>query len=242
VSRDLGVICQECLEKDPRRRYASADALAEDLKRWLGGEPIVARPVSSTARFWMWCRRNPIVAGASGLIAVSLVAAATLSLLYARQQTHLAIARKLYADEQSRRADEQAKSTARLASLAGKLERESQALRAALGEKQMLTNESLRHNEFLYHRLHAIKLSVLGSTLYWMDLFDDAIRQFEEGIKFGRGYNDSRDWVFLALAHERLGHHNEARRWLRRFRNRPLDFDMESIWDKREIQLLRAEA
>jgi tetratricopeptide (TPR) repeat protein len=240
VPRDLEVICLKCLEKDPRRRYASADALAEDLKRWLAGEPIEARPVGSTARFWMWCRRNPIAAGASGLMAASLVAVATLSLLYARQQTHLAIARKLYADEQSRRADEQAESTARLASLAVKLEREGQALRAALAAR---AEQQIRINEALFSlNPHAIKLNALGSTLYWMDLFDDAIRQLEEGIKFRGGHSDSRDWVFLALAHERLGHHNEARRWLRRFPNRPPDFDMGSIWDEREIQLLRAEA
>jgi WD40 repeat protein/tetratricopeptide (TPR) repeat protein len=101
VPRDLEVISLKCLEKDPGRRYASADALAEDLKHWLAGEPIAARPVRKMARMWMWCRRNPIIAGAAGLVAAALLAVAVLSLLYADRQSRLVVTERLRADERT---------------------------------------------------------------------------------------------------------------------------------------------
>ena len=62
ASRDLETICARCLERDPNLRYQSADALAEDLDRWLEGRPVKARPVSPPARVYRWSRRNPILA------------------------------------------------------------------------------------------------------------------------------------------------------------------------------------
>ncbi len=62
IPRDLETICLRCLQKDPGRRYWSAEALADDLRRWRQGLPIAARPVSIPERTWRACRRRPAIA------------------------------------------------------------------------------------------------------------------------------------------------------------------------------------
>ncbi len=66
ADRDLAAIALKCLQKKPEDRYESASALADDLERWLSGEPTKARPPSITGQAWRWLRRN---AGAAAAVA-----------------------------------------------------------------------------------------------------------------------------------------------------------------------------
>jgi WD40 repeat protein/predicted Ser/Thr protein kinase len=83
LPRDLVTICLKCLEKEPRKRYRSAEALAEDLRRFQAGEPILARPVGPVGRLGRWCRRNPALAMANGLAAFALLGIVALSIGFA---------------------------------------------------------------------------------------------------------------------------------------------------------------
>jgi tetratricopeptide (TPR) repeat protein len=76
IARDLEVICLACLAKDPVDRYATAKDLAEDLRRYLAHEPILARPPSLGDRLGKWVRRNRALTGLAGVGAVLLVLAA----------------------------------------------------------------------------------------------------------------------------------------------------------------------
>jgi tRNA A-37 threonylcarbamoyl transferase component Bud32/tetratricopeptide (TPR) repeat protein len=73
VPRSLETICLKCLQKTPAHRYASAAGLADDLDRFLAGQPIHARPVSVAVRSWMWCRRNPMTATLTASLLMALI-------------------------------------------------------------------------------------------------------------------------------------------------------------------------
>jgi serine/threonine-protein kinase len=124
VPRDLETICLKCLEKEPGRRYATAEDLADDLRHFLAGEPIRARPTPAWERAVKWTRRKPAL---TGLLGVSVVAVASLLGLWvsftlqlraernhalameqeARRNLALAEQQRTLAEQQRNRAEEQ---------------------------------------------------------------------------------------------------------------------------------------
>ena len=74
VPRDLETIIHKAISREPGQRYATATAMAEDLRRFLDGRPILARQVSTAERAYRWCRRNPAVAGLLAMIALLIIA------------------------------------------------------------------------------------------------------------------------------------------------------------------------
>lgn len=68
VPRDLETICLKCLEKEPRRRFKTAQDLVDEFRCFLDGKPVRSRPVSPLMKTWRWCRRNPLAAALIGLL------------------------------------------------------------------------------------------------------------------------------------------------------------------------------
>jgi WD40 repeat protein len=116
IDPDLETVCLKCLEKDPHRRYGSAEALADDLERWLAGEPVEARPSGAWERTRKWARRRPAlaalvaVAAGAAVVLLAVSAAFTLRLRHAlaetRDQERRALEQAEAADQEKRLAEQ----------------------------------------------------------------------------------------------------------------------------------------
>lgn len=127
IPRDLETICLKAMAKEPSRRYPTAAELADDLRAYLDGRAIQARPIGRVEKMGRWCRRNPALAGVTALAAVALLAVTAVSVAYAVSQAR---SRSELQGAYNRLDQEQEETKAARA-----------GLQVALGESQRLSGE-----------------------------------------------------------------------------------------------------
>ncbi len=149
IPRDLETIVLKALAREPGERYATAGQLAEDLRRFVAGRPILARRSGSIERLWRWSRRNPWVAGAAGAVAAALVVTTVIAVLYADRQHHFAT--------------EQARANREITRLNADLGQQRRGLTASLAESNRLL--AIRNFD---RGQAAFEKDQIGAGLLWM--------------------------------------------------------------------------
>jgi WD40 repeat protein len=142
VPRDLETVCLKCLEKSPARRYLDCQALADDLRRWLDGDPVSARRLSPAERLARWARRNRAVAGLTGAVAAALLLGASAATYFAvrasAEAAHAETARRDAEDTAAREATERERADRK----AGELAREGYKHRVSLAYREWVAGNS----------------------------------------------------------------------------------------------------
>jgi eukaryotic-like serine/threonine-protein kinase len=207
IPPDLETICLKCLEKDPARRYSDVTALAEDLRRFQAGKPIVARPVSQAERLWRWCLRNKGVAALGAAVALLLLIVTAVSAVAA-----LTVNRKNQALENANVALGAARNKAEERRLEAETKQKlaEKAARAANQQNRSAVDAEveligLLENKLRYvPALQDVREQMLERATKNLDAAARAMTDLRRDI----GWNpedEGHNWRSLARAHQRLG-------------------------------------
>ena len=192
---DLGTICLKCLEKDPKKRYSTAGELAADLRRYLDGEPIIARPTPVYEKAWKWARRKPAQAALAGMV--------TMVALFASIGGYwLALHEKTRADENFRLKEQanREKSTA----IAQKQKAEENFRLALAAVEQLLTK--VGQNRLAHEpRMERTRRELLVQAKQFLNRFTDE-RADDPALQWQNG----RTLAQLGSIEEMLGNFQEA--------------------------------
>jgi tetratricopeptide (TPR) repeat protein len=164
LPRDLETICLKCLQKEPAHRYASAEALADDLRRFLDGAPITARPVGVGERVWKWAKRRPAWATLIVVSTMMLAVLAAMGVAWSAQmraerdrtRANLRVARKAIDDFYTKMASERLFDEPQLDPLCQELLEKAQALYEELVQEQSADPEVRRDIALAWFRLGEI--------------------------------------------------------------------------------------
>jgi len=201
VPRDLETIALKCLRKEPARRYGSAREVAEDLRRWLRGEPILARPVKTGERLLRWIRRQPVIAG----LALALAGSLLLGLALTGWQWYRAEQHLTQAQEARQRAEEQRAAAERLAQEAEDSRQQAQAhftlAHQAVNQFTSRVNEELEDIPGLQQK----RRRLLENALKYYEQF---LKERGRTIELVREQADT--WSKMAQIHSSSGERDKA--------------------------------